>query len=312
MNLKTWVPLILAAVLRLIAARAGRSIIVRAQRAGLAEGKRVAIVAAKNDLGPGVALSEADVVLVPLPSDRVPRNALRNVSDVAGRVVIMPVVQGQAILESTLAPAGSSAGLAALIPPGMRAISIDVSESSGVAGLLVPGSHVDVVCTLQDEKLNQQIARTIVENAKVIAVGQRVTPPSRKDEEEAGRAKSVTLAAAPREVEAIELAGSTGKMRLVLRGSLDDAKVQTRGMTVAELLGGQRKQAEPVAYVAPPTTRPAPVDVPVHVKPAPYRTVEVIRNGVPTLVQIPTTAPPNGALTGDSGGAAPVIPDRSP
>src|SRR5947207_2156131 len=79
------------------------------------------------------------------------------------------VVKGQMMFEGLLAGQGVDGGLTALVPHGMRAVSVEVSESSGLAGLLVPGCRVDVIATLKQD--NSQIAKTIVENAKVQAIG---------------------------------------------------------------------------------------------------------------------------------------------
>lgn len=301
MNWKTWIPLILAAVLGLIAAKAGRDIVLRAQHSGVAPGRFTQIVVAKNDLQPGQALVAGDLALSATPIEHVPRSAFTSVSELEGRVVVLPVVKGQSIVEAFLAPAGSGSGTQALIPSGMRAMTIEVNEVSGVAGLLMPGCRVDVVTTLQDEALNQSVARTLVENVKVLAVGQRLTTGSQNEKEEAARAKSATLLVSPRDVEAIELASRTGNTRLVLRGTLDSQSTATGGVTVAELLGGQRKTSQvaaPVVVEAKPPAKAVAPPVAAQQGRAGH-VVDVIRSGAVSRVEIPmeSIAAPS-ALTG--------------
>ena len=311
MNWKTWAPLVLATVLGLIAAKAGHDVIIRANRAGAPLGSFTFVIVAKSDLNPGSSLSEADLTTVPMPSDTLPRTAFQKTTDLVGRVLVLPVVKGQAILEAFLAPAGSDAGLQALVPPGMRALSIEINESSGVAGLLLPGSHVDVVSTLADDTQRQPVARLIVQNATVLAVGHKLHPPTKKDDDDTPRPKTVTLLLMPRDVEAIELAGSAGKLRLVLRGSLDNSKSVTNGMTVAELLGNHRNHPEVIAYTPPPP-QPTPI-ITQPVKTAVLRSVEVIRSGKIERVDMPgMPVQPPSMLTGDGMQTAPVIPDRVP
>jgi pilus assembly protein CpaB len=202
-----------------------------------------------------------------------------------------------------------------MVPSGMRAIAVDVSEASGLGGLLNPGCAVDVVSTLQDDDIGQQVARIIVADARVLAVGQRLVS-SHKQGEEGTRPKTVSLLVTPREAEAIELACNTGRTRLVLRSSLDRSTVLTSGITLAELLGSQRREPKPVANVSPPTTRPtAPSlnEIAVAPRVPVARSVEVIRNGVATQVRLPigASATPS-AVTGNNNEAAPVFPGQAP
>jgi pilus assembly protein CpaB len=156
----------------------------------------------------------------------------------------------------------------------MRAVTVEVNEFSGVAGLLVPGCRVDVVSTLADQETKSQVARTIVQNVKVLAVGQRLTVnnSARKDEAamsaEAAVARSVTLLVMPRQAEAIELASSSGRTRLVLRGQFDEGVRQGGdGVSVAELLGTQRQPIVQPVMIEKPTTQPVTDPVIVEVRP---------------------------------------------
>jgi pilus assembly protein CpaB len=264
MNWKTWVPLIIAVILGLIAAKVGRDMLVNRKDAG-PEGQLVRIVVAKRDISPGHTLEANDLTTAAFPPDSVPRGSFKQEKELSGRVALLQVVQGQPLLDSFLAMTGSGSGAQAIVPPGMRAVTVEVNEFSGVAGLLVPGCRVDVVSTLPDQQTKISIARTIVQNVKVLAVGQRLTinNAGAKNESamsaEAAVARSVTLLVKPREAEAIELASSSGRTRLVLRGSFDEGVRQGDGVTVAELLGTRPQQVvqqvQPV-YVERPTTQP--------------------------------------------------------
>src|SRR5690606_7683879 len=96
------------------------------------------IVVARGDVEPGRELTADDLTLAQVQMDLVPESAFRELSGVVGRVSETHLVKGQSIVESMLAPQGSGSGLQALIPPGMRAISVEVNEFSGVAGLITP------------------------------------------------------------------------------------------------------------------------------------------------------------------------------
>ena len=60
----------------------------------------------------------------------------------------MPMIQNEPFLELKLAPKDAGAGLPPAIPPGLRAVSVKVNEVIGVAGYVLPGTHVDVVATV--------------------------------------------------------------------------------------------------------------------------------------------------------------------
>jgi pilus assembly protein CpaB len=300
MNWKAWAPLILASVLGLVAAKVGRDIIVRAQHAGTSAGRLVQIVAARADMDAGHLIAETDLLLTTVAAESVPRGSFRKKDEAVGRVLMLPVVKGQTILESVLAAPGSGFGPQALVPQGLRAVTIEVNEASGVAGLIAPGCSVDVVATLMDHKTSQATARIIVQNVKVLAVGQRLALPKKK-EDDAQKFKSVTLLCSPRDAEAIELASLSGKPRLVLRGLLDSDPAQTNGVSLSDLIG--RAPPEPPPVIVPviiPATQPVQVrrDPIVERKAPPTRSVEVIRNGVVTRVELPAGTASPSALTG--------------
>src|SRR5207237_9613368 len=157
--------------------------------------------------------------------------AFTDTSLLVGRVTESLMAKGQPVLEAMLAPTGSGSGLQALVPTGMRAITVEVNEFTGVAGLITPGCHVDIVATINGGESNTQVAKTIVQNVKVTAVGQRTTTASEPAGNPNEQFKSVTVLVKLAEAEAIELACSTGRRRLVLGGGRDDEVAATAGIT---------------------------------------------------------------------------------
>jgi pilus assembly protein CpaB len=255
MNWKTWIPFVLALALGLLAAKVGRDVILRSGKTAGPSLKMEKVVILKTDLDPGHVIEEADIVLGDYPALNLPRTSFMKTQDVAGRVLMQGAVKGQLVLESMLAPIGAAGGPQALVPAGMRAISVEVNEVSGVAGLLAPGCYVDVVTTFPNDR--NAIARTIVQNVRVMAVGQNVVMQQKKDSNEAlALARSVTLIVTPRDAEAIELSASAGRTRLVLRGAMDRTPSDPSGVTVAELLGPHANPTVPVETTFP-QTRPS-------------------------------------------------------
>jgi pilus assembly protein CpaB len=313
MNWKVWTPLILAAALGLIAAKVGRDMVLRLRGTEVSAPKMVQVVVASRDLAPGTALSEAHLAFAPMPPESLPRNPFTDPAALVGRVVVLPLVKGQLMLETALAPAGTGRGPQALVPPGMRALTVEVDEFTGLAGMLLPGCRVDVVATLSDRKREQSVAKTIVSNVKVIAVGRR-TDSTPADDPETAIAKSITLLVTPHQAEAIDLASrGGGKTRLVLRGTLDHDSVTSGGVTTAQLLGQATTDTRPpVVPLLPifqlPTTRPTPVANPIVKRTPRVRTVEVIRSGAMSKVNLPVEESSNTATADGNASVQEAIP----
>jgi pilus assembly protein CpaB len=237
MNVKSWLPLCIALVLGLVAAKFAKDHMAKNRNGNaVASSKTVQVVVAKESISAGDSLSEENCQLGAVAADNVPEGSFRSVAELRDRVAQLYLGRGQPITENLLAPTGTGSGLQAVIPPGMRAISVEVNEFSSVGGMLLPGCHVDVLATVPGENNGEMIARTVVQNVTVTAVGQRMTPKP-KDGEEPQAFRSVTLLASPSEAEAIELAAVSGRPRLVLRNTNDKVLTNTPGVTAAALRG---------------------------------------------------------------------------
>jgi pilus assembly protein CpaB len=303
MNWKTWIPLALAVVLGLAAALIARSALSRNRVAGPPQPKTVKIVVVKGHASPGQELTADLLTMGPIAADVPPPDAFTNVAQVVGRVANTPMFNGQPVLEDLLAPKGAGTGLQALLPRGMRAITVAVDETSGLAGLLVPGSRVDVVSTVSGTNKDDTIAATIVQDVLVQAVGQRLAAQGPADKD-AQAARTVTLVVTPRDAQAIDLAGSMGRTRLVLRGNNDREKDDGVGVSVVELRGADRERLKnPVVIVNDPpvaaaTTKPANPKGghgdPFAEEPSPKRTVTVFRGGTKTEVVFDEPKPDSG------------------
>jgi pilus assembly protein CpaB len=286
MNWKNLVSLLVAIVMGLAALWIGRNIIMNRQGVTASEGNLVEVIVANKDLEPGHLVTEQDLSTQRWPAGSVSKAIFTDEKAVVGRAVLTPVVKGQTMFENLLAERGSEGGLTALVPDGMRAVAVEITEQSGVGGMLVPGCHVDVIATIHQQD-SSDMARTIVENVKVQAVGQRLVR-ERVDGTKGEMVKTVTLIVTPKDAEAIELAGNSGKLRLVLRGANDTKPTDSPGVRLAELTGGPMEAAQPTtkpsggflsmlaALAAMPTTQPStPIEQELYVR----RAERIIRGG---------------------------------
>src|SRR5262249_35807256 len=155
--------------------------------------------------------------------------------DVVGRGVITPIFAREPVIDSRLAPKGAGGGLAAMIPPGMRAVAIRVNEVVGVAGVGVPGMRVGVVGSGRkpggDAGVGARL-RKLLQNLEVLSAGQDF----KKDAEgKPVQSQVVNLLVTPQQAEELSLASAQTTIQLVLRNPLDHDTAKTPGTAVALL-----------------------------------------------------------------------------
>jgi len=178
----------------------------------------VDVVVASDDLQVGAKVEDQNVKLVKLPADALPGNIFHLKSSVVGRGVVLPIAKGEFLLPSKLAAPNAGAGMPALIPPGMRAVSVHVNEVVGVAGFVVPGTRVDVLLTGNPAGSTEAQTTTPLENVAVLASGQRL------ERNAAGQPQTtpvITLLVTPEDAQKLTLASSEGRIQLSLRNPLD-------------------------------------------------------------------------------------------
>ena len=178
----------------------------------------IQIVAAANDLPAGVALSQNDVAMVDWPSDMALPGSFTKKEEVLGHPLIHSLGAKEPILKRDLGLEGSGIGLSTKIPPGMRATAIKSNEIVGVAGFLYPGSHVDVLCTINMPNNAGNLTQTVLQDVEVLTAGQTIEPdPQGKPQQ----VDVVTLLLTPEDSQKIQLATTQGVIQFVLRNGTD-------------------------------------------------------------------------------------------
>ena len=200
----------------------------------------------------GELLKASDLQTIAWPSSNPIKEAFTKVDEVAGRTALYPLEPGQPVIDKELTAPGAGTGLASKIPNGMRAIALKSDEVVGVAGFLNPGSHVDVLVTYRSEHQTEPVTATVLQNAEVIAAGQRVEPdPTGKTAPAA--ATVVTLLLTPPEAERALLASNQGSVHFVLRNSADTSKTDNTSVSLSQLATGTYTA---VPVVNAPTLQP--------------------------------------------------------
>ncbi len=149
---------------------------------------------------------------------------------------------GEPVTTQALVPdtKGGTNFLAALIEPGMRAMSVAVKPNTMAGGFITPGDHVDVVLSYTprlsrtaqehaDKYVSRYASQTVLSNVKVLAVDQS----AKEENREAKVAKTVTLEVTQEGAQILALADAMGDITLALRriGDKDDEKSKVVPLT---------------------------------------------------------------------------------
>jgi pilus assembly protein CpaB len=185
-----------------------------------------------------------------------------NIDEAVGRTVQVSLVKGEPILLARLADEKRGRGLAAILPKGMRAMSVGVNRVIGVSGHVQPGDYVDVIVTMRpdDESARKlaikasAMAKVILQNIKVLAVGEHLTTKGNK----AVKVPAVTLEVNPEQSERLALASRHGGIVLTMRSRIDQDEVPTAGITPVALLAPDEGSEEATVVARAGTGTPAP------------------------------------------------------
>ena len=184
--------------------------------------KTLRMVVALRDMPVGTLLRKGDLRLIDYPEKNVPKGSLFQIANAENRVLMMPVYTNQPVLQGMISDPTTMEGVSSTIERGYRAVSVQITDVSGVAGLIQPGSHVDVIFT-RPGTMAEATTSTILQNVKVISTGRTVAIGQTVDPR-APKSPTVTLVLLPEDAQKLELAKSQGKVSLSLRNPLDSAQ----------------------------------------------------------------------------------------
>jgi pilus assembly protein CpaB len=216
MSRQTLIALAGAIVLGLVAVYVANTYIVGAQRnARLRETTKVAVATAP--LAYGTPITPDKVRFVDFPNASIPPGAFTTAQqllpDGKRRVALMPISVNEPILKDQISAEGQGASISALLPDGMRAATVRINDVSGVAGFIQPNDHVDVLITRQAGGGDSNITDVLLQNIRVIAMGQNAKDSDGKPI----TARTATLEVNPIDAQKLALGEAAGSLSLVLR-----------------------------------------------------------------------------------------------
>ena len=207
--------------------------------------KTVAIQAAAHDMPAGTRLRKGDLKTVQVLERDVPKTAILDDKLAVDRPLLFPVSANEPITSSKIASMTGAEGLPATIEIGKRAISVPITDSSGVAGLIQPRAHVDVLFT-KTGTMAEAITTTILEDVVVLAMGRttEVTSSSPATVAAAAAARpqnqAATLLVTPEQARKLEFAKNQGKISLALRNPLDQSAASDNSATTSQAFFGAK------------------------------------------------------------------------
>ena len=275
MRRQSFIALGVALVLGLVAVYLANVVLSSSQQQTAAsELTRIAVAAAPMEYG--TQLTAENIRFANYPKSSVPQGSFQTMQELmpngAQRIVLVPLQPNEPILASKLSGAGQNASIAALLPDGMRAASVRINDVSGVAGFVMPNDSVDVLITRQFSSGNnsQQITDLLLQNVRVIAIGQR----TKGEDGKPALARSATLEVDPLAAQKLALAQEIGSLSLVLRKpgfEQDTGHVETVSLT--DLRYNRYGRPQMTTTAAPRTAaRAAPTARTVVTRRAPART----------------------------------------
>ncbi|NTU76693.1 MAG: Flp pilus assembly protein CpaB [Alphaproteobacteria bacterium] len=203
------------------------------------------ILVAAHDLPAGTLLKDADLKWQIWPAsekvgedDKGPGFAVKGkneMSEYVGSVVRQGLRMNEPLMAGRVVRKNEQGFMAAVLNPGMRAMSISLTPVAGVAGFVFPGDHVDIIVTHtlnrkseSESAVNRKVSETVLTDVRVLALDQKASDQITEPK----IAQTATLEVAPKQAETLALAAEMGTLALALR-SIENPPQETPAASAA-------------------------------------------------------------------------------
>jgi pilus assembly protein CpaB len=201
------------------------------------------VLVAKKALPVGTLIDADSLTFQPWPKELMQGayyvDGQPDAKNLAGTVVRYAIAAGQPITRGSLVGPQDRGFLAAALGPGMRAVTVPVNVTTGVAGFIFPGDHVDIVLSQQvsggGDGPPLKVSETIIRNVRVLATDQRVTSKDEDGKTPVRTFSNVTFEVTPKLAEKIAVAQSIGQLSLSLRSLADTGADLERAVAAGDV-----------------------------------------------------------------------------
>ncbi len=224
------------------------------------------VMVAAHNLPVGTIIKGKDLAWQPWPEEGLNDayfnkggDKAKDLQDMEGKVIRAPITKGEPITRTSVVAQGERGFMAAILTPGMRAVSVKVSAVTGIGGFIFPGDRVDVILTHiveAGQKKRYTIAETVFQNVRVLGIDQR----SETSEPKAMVGKTVTLEVTPKMAEKVAMLERLGTLSLSLRSLASDDEELNAGpssppisQTLTQTLGNEISKYLPAPNKSTPS-----------------------------------------------------------
>lgn len=242
MSLKTWLVFLLAIASGMFAIL---GIFQLRQRQASKETATVVVV--RKSIGRGFSIPAESVELLSVPREFVSPTMVKTLKEVVGRIATTSLLEGEFVLTQKVVKAGSrGSGIASLIPSGLRAYSIQATNSANrVSGLLQSGDRVDVMLTRggqSGQRESSAKSESLIQNVEVLAIDKNIEQATNKSSTSSTSSKpeaktsTVTLLVTPKQASILGLGQKQGILSLALRNPEDTTITEDTEVSELELM----------------------------------------------------------------------------
>lgn len=158
----------------------------------------------------------------------------------------LAMFEGETLMDKKILRPGQGGFMGALLPKGMRAISVAISARSSAGGFILPDDRVDVILTRKSSSNGTTMVKseTVLANVRVLAVNQVFHQAAEGDAVTVEKGETATLELTPKESEVIAMVESSGELSLALRSiaESDGKSVQENMPVLADKYGDTAKR----------------------------------------------------------------------
>jgi len=199
----------------------------------------VSVVVAVADISKSTIIQEDMLTTTEVPKDLVQAGSLSEVSEAVGSIAGTKIFEGQQVLSKALVRQGDrGSGLSYTVPPGKRAVTVAVTQVSGLDGQLMPGDRVDVAAVLDfDGGITQ--TSIVLQNIEILSVGRILDADAKTWAQREQTEGTITLAVTPQEAQTLVYASERGTIRMLLRSPTDTGTSAVGALRGSDLLQGR-------------------------------------------------------------------------
>ncbi len=247
----------------------------------------VAVVVATGDLSAQSQVGAESVAVIMVSPSDVPESSYRQALDVIGKVLDVPVIEGQVFEQSQFATTGSRAQMAGIMEANGRLVALTLPDYAGLRGRLYPGAIVDVLAAFDPTRETEPVSTTLLQGIRIMEVdGQTVYSGAGPSLEEGGvvqrasRHMLVVVQVTPEQAQTLLLAQENGTISLAMRNPTDMAAADVEPTRFSQLIG--EDAPEVALQTLPHLPSPlAPSQAPASARPAQPTEADPVESATP-------------------------------